>query len=758
MLGAVQTRKAVVTSVVASLFLLPRVDTHAVAADKAQRRVDASGVTRALYNVGYTKTGAAKEQLATSFLRENSEALLISDVNADLKKISTKTIDGSTHIRFMQLYRNIPVHQGEIIVSTTANNEVGMVLNNYKSNIQVPLTSNGISMQSAVAAVRANLPSNAKIIGKAEEAVLMVWQDSQEQYHIAYRVRVTTENPSGDWEAFVDANSGKILHIENRFVSQSNTVYDQGSGYVYLTDPLSAAKRRYGAQGFTDNDDADSDSLNFYRSRVTLDSLTFEDGMYKLKGPYCEVTDIESPTDSIYASVDKNGFDYTRSQQEFEAVNVYYHVSKSYQYIQSLGFSSLGLTEIRLDPHGLQGADNSHYSPNGNWIAWGEGGVDDAEDVDAILHEYGHAIVFNFVPTWGGGESGALGEGYSDYWAATYSRTAKLWGPTDYEYNWVYNWNAHNVFWLGRNLNDNRTYPFGNLEVHDAGQIWASTLMSIWCALGKEVTDRLVLKSLHYLGAAATGVDAAQALIQADRDLYGGSHISTLAYWLGTVKHFLDATNYVPTIAHTSVSDISIGNWSPAISARVSQNNPVDSAWVEYAINSGSIRVTSLSSAGDGNYRGVFDLDASSLSIGDTISYKVCARYAGVQAVGSNPTSGFYSFRIINSSATAVQNMASAVAFRLMQNYPNPFNPTTNISYSLPGQSSVTVRIYNMLGQKVATLVSGIQNAGTFIASWSGTNDFGAKVASGTYVYRLEAENLSSGETLMQQKKLTLIK
>ena len=70
----------------------------------------------------------------------------------------------------------------------------------------------------------------------------------------------------------------------------------------------------------------------------------------------------------------------------------------------------------------------------------------------------------------------------------------------------------------------------------------------------------------------------------------------------------------------------------------------------------------------------------------------------------------------------------------LLQNYPNPFNPTTIIGYTLPQQSRVTLSLYNMLGQCVATLVDGAQEAGYHAAVFNGTG-----LASGVYIYRLQA-------------------
>jgi hypothetical protein len=77
--------------------------------------------------------------------------------------------------------------------------------------------------------------------------------------------------------------------------------------------------------------------------------------------------------------------------------------------------------------------------------------------------------------------------------------------------------------------------------------------------------------------------------------------------------------------------------------------------------------------------------------------------------------------------------------FSLSQNYPNPFNPATTITYSLAEQAPVTVEIFNLLGQRVRTLVLGTKPAGTYQIEWPGTNDAGDVVATGVYFYRVTA-------------------
>ena len=79
--------------------------------------------------------------------------------------------------------------------------------------------------------------------------------------------------------------------------------------------------------------------------------------------------------------------------------------------------------------------------------------------------------------------------------------------------------------------------------------------------------------------------------------------------------------------------------------------------------------------------------------------------------------------------------------FKLHQNYPNPFNPTTTIYYDLPKSSVVTLDVYNIVGQRVRTLVNTVQEAGKWSVQWNGIDNAGVHVASGIYFYRLETPN-----------------
>jgi hypothetical protein len=88
----------------------------------------------------------------------------------------------------------------------------------------------------------------------------------------------------------------------------------------------------------------------------------------------------------------------------------------------------------------------------------------------------------------------------------------------------------------------------------------------------------------------------------------------------------------------------------------------------------------------------------------------------------------------------------------LGQNYPNPFNPITTFSYELPEAKFVTIAVFDMRGNRVATLVNERQDLGVRSYSWNGTNDNGDGVAAGVYIYSIHAGNFR------QSKKMILLK
>lgn len=109
-------------------------------------------------------------------------------------------------------------------------------------------------------------------------------------------------------------------------------------------------------------------------------------------------------------------------------------------------------------------------------------------------------------------------------------------------------------------------------------------------------------------------------------------------------------------------------------------------------------------------------------------------------------------FAVVTSIATGVGNDALPNRFALLQNIPNPFNPTTVIAYDVPSASHVSLRIYDVSGQLVRTLVDEHRPAGHHTVRWDGTTTRGTQAATGVYFYRMTAGSFTS------TRKMVLLK
>ena len=86
---------------------------------------------------------------------------------------------------------------------------------------------------------------------------------------------------------------------------------------------------------------------------------------------------------------------------------------------------------------------------------------------------------------------------------------------------------------------------------------------------------------------------------------------------------------------------------------------------------------------------------------------------------------------------------ATPASYRLAQNFPNPFNPSTTIQYDMKEKGLVRIKIYNVAGALVRTVVDGVKDAGTYSIAWDGRNSAGTAVASGIYFYKMEAKGFA---------------
>jgi zinc metalloprotease ZmpB len=289
-----------------------------------------------------------------------------------------------------------------------------------------------------------------------------------------------------------------------------------GTGRVFSPNPVATLQD----ESLTDQKDADYAALQPAYRTVTLTNL---DGSGYLSGDWANV---RSNTGKAAFSP-TNTFLYKRDDDRFEQVMAYYWVTTAQKYIQSLGFGvtrrpvNMESQDIRIDQIGI---DNSYSWDKHDVIRFGKGGVDDAEDAEVILHEYGHAIQDSQQPdgTFGTStEAGSIGEGFGDYWAATVSN---VFAPTP-DPACIADWDSvsytRDVPHCLRRVDEDLHYPADlSGEVHHDGQIWSRALWDIRGALGHVKADTLILQA-QFDFPGIDMPDLASRTVAAAQSLYG---------------------------------------------------------------------------------------------------------------------------------------------------------------------------------------------------------------------------------------------
>ena len=302
-----------------------------------------------------------------------------------------------------------------------------------------------------------------------------------------------------------------IFHTERSRYYRDTTAKAQ----VFMPNPILTSGRSYAAP-YIDNADADNDSLRAELFEVDImvrwdnDSFYLEhDSFYfeELSGPYLN-DDYKLASDSFF---------YFRDHKRFEAVNAFYHFSTYISYLDGMGYSGL-VQKFRVDVHGLGGADQSEFNPDFLTLQFGDGGVDDAEDAEVLIHEFSHLMSETGSPeTLLGTQRKSIEEGLADYIAKSYVRPLSEHMAYD-----IFTWDGHNQFWDGYILDSDRRYPDDLVNSKDGDrELWSSTLMCIYDYIGKLACDSLVFEYMFYQTPGQTFIKATQTMLMVDSIVFG---------------------------------------------------------------------------------------------------------------------------------------------------------------------------------------------------------------------------------------------
>jgi zinc metalloprotease ZmpB len=295
-----------------------------------------------------------------------------------------------------------------------------------------------------------------------------------------------------------------------------------GSGTVFSINPVQST----GNQNLTDDKDANSPAFAPAYRQVVLTDLA---GTGYLDGAYANVRG--NTGDQAYSPT--STYSYDRSDDRFEQVMAYYWVTAAQKYIQGLGFTGdpNALPAVNKESQDVRinqwGQDNSYSWDKHDVIRLGKGGVDDGEDGEVIVHEYGHAVHDAQVPGYGTSlDAGAIGEAFGDYLAVTVGLEVAGRHPS-VDPACVADWDSVSYDATKptclRNINLDIKLENRRNAVHYDGQIWSRALWDIRNGLGARTADRIIINAQFRFEPDTSFRDAALHTVATAEQMHGAS-------------------------------------------------------------------------------------------------------------------------------------------------------------------------------------------------------------------------------------------
>lgn len=665
-----------------------------------------TGAPASLLGMPIEVTRGTPEVIARKFLLMNRDILRMKTGLSNLMVNKIAPMRRATHVVFTQSYAGIPVEGAVYAVHMTKENKVYLANGDYFDSIEVNNTEPSIPLDEAINTAKDDLGIGLIMRGSASGNLVILPYGAD--FLLTWKVTIPADEPSGEWVYFISATDGTIL------TGYNSADYAEATGSVYDRHP---------GKGPVVN--------------RTLTNLSGTGNF--LNGTYVHAFN----EDDQEAFSKDNWFVYGASNTHFDEVMAYYHANRFQDiYLDNIGYPYLNFPDliVKVDATVHYGSNwNNAQAIFPNILRFGDGdGVifnDLAKEDDVIYHEYQHLVTeyTTYDGLDGGWEEDAMDEAFSDYFGASFAGS-----PLIGEYVTVGSGSLRNLDnsytmsdWNGPN------YPNSQ---HEGSQVFSGALWDMRQQLGQNIADILSFEGLDNLdGAAPDFQDGRDAVVAADYALYAGAHVCTIKDVFGARE--IGAPGYSVSISGPTELDYGEnGNWTATIYCGSGSYE-----W-RYRDNGGA-------------WSGVVSTSSSySRTMPDINYFELKVEVTDGSRYAEDTHAVYRTYGGLPRISTGTEETQIPKAYGLAQNHPNPFNPTTTIRYELPEPSSVTLVVYDILGNEINRWTIEREGAGYKQVVWGGTDEKGQPVSASIYIYRLTARSMESDKRFTQTRKMVLLR
>lgn len=460
--------------------------------------------------------------IAEAALDANADLLGLEHVPLRRRRVIPSV--GGWHIILDQQHLGTRIHRAYVTVHMNRRREIYLV-----KNRAVPVALLPERSEKKITVDRAREIARRSAERGRQRATLLdreqVWFPLRGRLRLCHKFRFGTRQPRHEWIIYIDAITGQILS------KYDNLAASNGRARVFDPNPVVALGDW---EPLLDGD----------RPVRRVPISTYERAVLRDIAPSGVLTGPRVTTRPMRRRVRRPRYDFEFESHErgFEEVMVYFHLDRAIRYVESLGYRGRRAIFTRPLPVDARATneDNSFYTPAKKSLGFGTGSVDDAEDGETILHEFGHALQDAICPDFGQStEAAAIGEGFGDYFAASFFAAKKIARGHRRLVPAVMTWDGITIADEDetkppcvRRLDSPLTFESFNhsdtASEHDNGEIWSATLWDIWRVLDRAAADAIVIESHFQLDGFTTLARGARAILDADRNLFDGRHITTL--------------------------------------------------------------------------------------------------------------------------------------------------------------------------------------------------------------------------------------